>query len=138
MSRELSPAFVSPLTDEQHARLGRIAVLWGHIDFLLDELLLNVLKLTRAQRTTLIGEKPIGPKLDYLKPALKTIKDPVARDKAEEFYKILNNTKAQRNHMFHGAWGWHVEERTKTMSAAARHPKSLTNPVRAEQLPRLE
>jgi hypothetical protein len=138
MSVELSPAFCSPLTDRQHARLGRIAVLWGHIDFILDELLLKVLRLSRAQRATFIGEKPIGPKLELLKPAIKTIKDPVVREKVQEFYSILNDTKGQRNHIFHGSWGWRANDRTKRVSVAARHPKSLTNPVEVEKLKDIE
>lgn len=135
---ELAPAFASPLTDEQHARLGRIAVLWGHIDWLLDEILLKVLKLSRAQREELIGEKPIGPKLAYLKPAIARIKDDRTRDAVQAMYTILNNTKGIRNHVFHGAWGWRAHDRTKSVTVAARHPKSPTNPVEATQLPWLE
>jgi hypothetical protein len=138
MSLELSPAFCSPLTDKQHARLGRIAVLWGHIDFILDELLLKVLRLTRGQRAALIGEKPIGPKLEMLKPGIAKIKDPVIQEKVRAFYTILNDTKAQRNHIFHGSWGWRAIDRGKRVSIAARHPKSPTSPVEVDKLPGLE
>ncbi|WP_395613954.1 hypothetical protein [Allosphingosinicella sp.] len=131
-------AFLSPLTHDQHAQLGRIALLWGYIDFALDELLLNVLKLTKHQRTLFIGEKPMGPKLDLLKPGIPKIKDALIREKVKEFYDHLNDTKAKRNHAFHGCWGWRANPRTKTVDICARHPKQIHNPLKATDLPALE
>jgi hypothetical protein len=132
------PGFISPLTDEQHAQLGRIAVLWGHCDFLLDQLLAKVHRLTKAQKEAFIGEKPIGPKLLFLKPKLKGIRDPVLKERVRTFYDILNNTKAKRNHIFHGAWGWRAMNRDGDVRVCARHPKSLANPVFVEELPEIE
>lgn len=132
------PAFVSPLTDKEHAQLGRIAVLWGQADWLIDEIILTALEITRKQHTAFIGEKPIGPKLEILKPSLGEIKDARAQEAARGFVERLDATKAQRNHIFHGIWGWRAKPRSTTVERCARHPKSLNNPVRAEQLPGLE
>lgn len=135
---DLMPAFISPLTDQEHARLGRIAVLWGHLDFILDELILHILNLTVEQRAKFIGEKPMGPKLEFIRPELGKIKHDDARSKAKEFFRLLNDTKAKRNHVFHGVWGWRAPPKKKKPEICARHPKSLQNPVRNSDLTALE
>jgi hypothetical protein len=133
------PGFLSPLTDEQHAQLGRIAVLWGHCDFMLDEILTKAHRLTRAQRKTFIGaERPIGPKLDFLKPQIAGIRNKELRERVRTFYDLLNNTKAKRNQIFHGAWGWRSMAREGDVRICARHPKAPANPVFAHELPDLE
>lgn len=132
------PSFVSPLTDKEHAQLGRIAVLWGQADWLIDELMLVALSLTRKQQQTLIGEKPLGPKLDLLAKHLDDIEHAEAREAAKGIHQRLNNTKSQRNFAFHGVWGWRGNTRTKKIERCARHPKSLHNPIKVEDLPALE
>ncbi len=132
------PAFVSPLTDEEHAQLGRIAVLWGQADWLIDELMLVALSLSRKQRETLIGEKPLGPKLDLLAKHLDDIPHSEAREAAKGIHARLNKTKTQRNHAFHVIWGWRANPRSKTIERCSRHPKALHNPIRVEDLPDLE
>lgn len=132
------PAFVSPLTDEEHARLGRIAILWGQADWLIDELILSALSITRELQKTLIGEKPISPKIDILKPHLGEIENDRAQEAARGFVERLDATKAQRNHAFHGIWGWRANLRQKTVERCSRHPKALDNPVKVSDLPRLE
>jgi hypothetical protein len=138
MNPELIPGFISPLTDEQHAQLGRIAVLWGHCDMMLDDILTKLHRFTQEQKKAFIGEKPIGPKLDLLKPKLKGIRDAHLKERVNVFYGILNNTKAKRNHIFHGSWGWREMNRANDVRICARHPKSPANPVFASELPDLE
>ena len=132
------PAFVSPLTDEEHAQLGRIAILWGQADWLIDEIILSALDITRTLQKTLIGEKPIGPKIALLKPHLGDIADERAQEAARGFVERLNNTKAKRNHMFHGIWGWRAHPQKKVVERCARHPKSLHNPAKVDDMPQLE
>lgn len=132
------PAYVSPLTDKQHAQLGRIAVLWGHNDFILGELLIHVVGITVDQRELLIGDKPIGGKLDLLKNGLSKIADDVIRREATEFHAIMNELKQARNSAFHGAWGWLANERTKKAEPCSRHPKTLENPVRPAAFKQIE
>ena len=132
------PAFISPLTDKQHAQLGRIALLWGQADYILDELIGVTLELPKDLQAQFIGEKPIGPKLDIIKPHLAKIENEEARDCARTFYSLLNNTKTKRNHVFHGVWGWRPNERAKKVEVCARHPKNLDNPVKVDDLSGLE
>lgn len=94
------PPFVSPLTHDQHAQLGRIAILWGQIDMILDQLLQHAIGITGEQRITLIGEKPIGAKLDMLSAHLKDISDQKAQQHAREFWNLANETKTVRNGVY--------------------------------------
>ena len=52
---EFVPPFVSPLTHEQHARLGRIAILWGQVDMMLDILLQEALGITGRTTASIAG-----------------------------------------------------------------------------------
>lgn len=134
---EFVPPFISPLTHDQHARLGRIAVLWGQIDMILDYMLDVALDLKPRQRMTLIGEKPIGAKLDMLSNHFDDIKDQKARELARQFWDLAHQTKTIRNRCFHGVWGFRVGKPHK-VTAAATHFKSGADPVRSTQLPALE
>lgn len=134
---EFIPPFVSPLSHDQHARLGRIAILWGQIDMILDQLLQAALNITGEQRVALIGERPIGGKLDLLKNNLHGIKDKKAREGARDFWELANDTKSVRNRCFHGIWGFGLG-RKETLFAGASHFREIENPFRATQLPSLE
>lgn len=86
---------------------------------------------------TLIGERPIGGKLEMLKNNLKNIANQEARTLANEFWGMANQTKTMRNRCFHGVWGFSVS-RGEKVTAGAAHFKEVENPVRADQLPELE
>ena len=135
--QEFVPPFLSPLTHEQHARLGRISVLWGQVDMMLDLLLEATLGITGKQRQALIGERPIGAKLDMLKPLIPEIADEATRGLVLEFWDLANQTKTQRNRIFHGVWGWRCGMENE-VSTAATHFKDNGNPVKVTQLPALE
>jgi len=137
-TRKRMPAYVTPLSHDQHAALGRLAVLWGHIEFTIDELLLDTLKLTLKQRSTLIGDMPIGRKVNLLKAAIGDIADTQTRDLVKRFVDLIDETKTRRNHSFHGCWGWRINSRLKTVTVGARHPGDVTNPVRPTQFKNLE
>lgn len=132
------PAYVSPLTDSQHAQLGRIAVLWGFADFFLDVILEKAVGLTREQHNTLVRDKSFGAKLDILKAHLPAIADEDARTSAKVFREMLNNTKQRRNQAFHGAWGWRGVEGKELPEICARHHATPHNPIKASDLGKLE
>ena len=134
---ELIPPFMSPLTHDQHARLGRISILWGQIDMVLDQLLQVALNITGEQRQALIGDRPIGGKLDLLKNNANGITNKTARSLALEFWDLTNQTKLMRNKCFHGVWGLHLG-RNQSVTPAASHYKEMENPVKVTQLPALE
>ena len=135
---EFVPPFISPLTHDQHAQLGRIAILWGQIDMILDQLLQFAIGLTGQQRITLIGEKPLGAKLSMLTVHLDDIKHKEAQKAAREFWNLANETKTARNRCFHGVWGFRCGKKKNDIFAAAMHFKAKENPVRADQLAPLE
>lgn len=134
----LLSAYVSPLTDEQHARLGRIAVLWGYADYFLDFFLQHAIGLTFAQHNALVRDKSFGAKLETLKNHLADVKDEETRDAIKMFRVALNNTKTKRNQAFHGAWGWRGIEGKSEPEICARHHTTPHNPAKASDLPKLE
>lgn len=105
---------------------------------ILDQLLQFAIGLTGQQRITLIGEKPIGAKLDMLSSHINGIKDEATRKSTREFWSLANETKTMRNRCFHGVWGFRCGKKRGDVFAAAMHFKAKENPVRSDQLPALE
>lgn len=134
----LLAAYISPLTDKQHAQLGRIAVLWGYADYLLDFILQTATGLNNEQHREFVRDKPFGAKLETLRTHLSNITDDEARDAAKMFRMALNNTKTKRNQAFHVAWGWRSDEGKADPQICSRHHTTPHNPTKASDLTKLE
>ena len=130
------PAFYSPLTHEQHAQLGRIAVLWGQIDMFVDNMLTGVLGIAPELRAQLFNDRQIAGKLDALAKSAIKISNPEARLAVSAFIGSAQALKSERNRCFHGVWGFQIKR--KAVQAAAQHHKSPGQPFKASDLPKLE
>jgi hypothetical protein len=136
---EFVPGYVSPLTDKEHARIGRIAILWGQIEHFVEHLVTKVSGLSWAELETIgVTNKPIAAKVDFLNVATGRLDDPDLRQRVKAFCAMIHETKLARNHVFHGIWGWRADQRTKSVFAAARKTSQPEAPFKASQLPGLE
>lgn len=136
---EYFSGYVSPLTERQHATIGRIAVLWGQIEYFVDLLLVYVSGMSQAELDALgITSRTIAAKVDWLNVAKARHADESYRRELSDFCAIIHETKTSRNHVFHGIWGWRGDDRTKSVFPAARKAASPNQPFRATQLPALE
>lgn len=129
----MNPAFAVPLTQLELLTLGYITLVWGQIDFLLDEILMFAHEFDAEQRKQFLTDKPIGGKLDMLVKNISRL-DPEIQGTATAFADLLRATKQQRNSACHGVWGWKWEKRSKTRQVAVRHSTTINNPVHATQL----
>jgi hypothetical protein len=133
------PAYMSPLTDKEHARLGRIAVLWGQVEYCLDEMLPFVSGLKRSELDALaITDKAVGSKAMFLKAAMKRVESDEQRKRIGAFLALIEETKVARNHAFHGVWGWRITTRTQSVMPCARHGKYPSRPLKIADLAKLE
>jgi len=132
------PAFYSPLTHDQHAQLGRIAVLWGQIDMFMDSLLTYVVGISPELRKRLLSDRPTGAKLDLLRDFLKDRPDGEPKKSISKFVKMAVGAKATRNQCFHGTWGYRILRKKKKVIAAAQHHKQPEQPFKVDDLPKLE
>lgn len=121
------PAFRVPLTQAQLAEMGYIAVLWGQVDFIIDELLLFAFKIGPDKRRILIGDKQIGSRVDLLANNLTAIRPKATRALVQKFCSVVQRNKTDRNTAFHGAWGWHVKGLGRPGEPAARTSKAPKN-----------
>ena len=136
---EYVPAFISPLTDKEHARLGRVVVLWGQVEHFVERLLCRVSGLSWKELEALqITEKPMGAKTNFISMARKRLQDPDMEAKVQQFCDLLNETKVARNHAMHGMWGWRANSRTKTVEPCARRTVDPKQPMKTAQLAALE
>jgi hypothetical protein len=136
---ELIPGYISPLTDKEHARLGRIVVLWGQNEHFVERLLCRVSGLTWKELEILqVTEKPIGSKALYIAEAKKRLKDKDLEAKIQAFCDLIHETKLHRNHAMHGMWGWRATTRTRSVEPGARKTTDPKAPMKIAQLAALE
>lgn len=136
---EFVPGYISPLSDEQHAQIGRIAILWGQIEHFIEHMLPHVTGLSWDELKALgVATKPVGSKSDFLKAAAKRLSDIEMRTIVEGFCGLIDETKTARNHVFHGIWGWRGNKRQRNVVPAARKTATPENPFNASELPALE
>lgn len=129
----IDPTFAVPLDATQLHDLGVLAVLWGQIDFMLDEILAHLHAFDEKQRAEFLTEKMIGAKVEMLAKGYARLPEEL-HDQAKDLVRRINNLKQRRNTAFHGVWGWHLEKRSKTRQPAAFHHKTKDNPVRSQDL----
>ena len=132
------PAFYPPLTHDELAQLGRIAILWGQVEMFVENLLTAVLRIEPVLRARLFSDKPIGAKLDTLASFAKDMPKGKPADAVTAFLSLAKQVKSGRNQCFHGVWGFFVRSKRKSVEAAAMHQRSVEKPFRASDLPRLE
>ena len=103
------PVFQVPLSDADLQILGRITVMWGHIETNV-ELLLIVLGgegYGFAAYDAEFGKQAIGGKIRALKDRRERSRDPDSRDRLDAFVKAAFAVLDDRNAVAHGLWGWH-------------------------------
>lgn len=136
---EFIPGYISPLTDKEHAIIGRIALIWGQIEHSVEHLVCIVSGLSWGELTAIrVADQPIGSKISFLKAAVHRLSDDGTKEAVVEFCKSIDDTKVERNHIFHGVWGWRADDKKKTVEPAARKTKNPEQPLLASKLPNLE
>lgn len=131
------PAFQVPLTDDQLAEMGYIAVLWGQVDFIIDELLLFAFKIGADKRQVLIGDKQLGSRVDLLANNLSAIRPKATKALVQRFCAVVRKSKNDRNTAFHGAWGWYIRGPNTPGDPAARTSKAPKTPFFPARFPAL-
>lgn len=129
----IDPTFAVPLNEQHLYDLGVIAVIWGQIDFILDEIVAHVHAFDREQRDRFLTDKMMGTKVDMLASDYSRLPKKL-HPQAKDLVARINNLKPRRNAAFHGVWGWRLEKRSQTLTVAAHHPKSKNNPLKPIQL----
>lgn len=125
------------LTDNEHATIGRIAILWGQVEFFVEELLPEISGLTTEQLTAiLIMDKPIAQKVSFLKASARRHSHAETGAQVETLCTLIEETKVQRNHLFHGMWGWRAH--SERVFPAARRRSEPHAPLPASSLAALE
>lgn len=136
---ELHAGYISPLTEKDHARLGRIVILWGQTESMIDLILPAFCDLTQDEIAVLgIYDKPMAAKTMFLKTVSKSRAHKAVHDMVLKFVTIIENTKVERNHAFHSMWGWRVDDRKKSVEPCARYLKNPEKALTPSHLVRLE
>lgn len=132
----VDPAFNCPLTPDELSMLGLIAVSWGQIEIMVDEIVSHAHAFDPKQRNEFLTDKPMGGKLVMLKKNIDRLPEHL-HEQAKHFVAEVHEIKTDRNACFHGVWGWYAAKRTKKLIPAVWHHKKVKNPLKASDLERL-
>lgn len=136
---ELHAGYISPLTDKEHATLGRIAVLWGQIESFIDFVLPAFCDLSREELDAIqVFDKSMAAKTNFLESVSKRRSAPAVHEKVVKFVSIIKDTKVARNHAFHSMWGWRINDRKQTVEPCARYLKKPEQGLNPSHLTNLE
>ncbi len=132
----MAPAFAVPLSTQDLITVGYIALVWGQIDFFVDEMVCFAHKFDKDQRARFLTDKMMASKVDMLASDYERLPTELHAD-VRRFIEVIQRTKQHRNGVFHGLWGWKAEKRSQTLRVAAYHHRMKPNPVRPEHLRKL-
>jgi hypothetical protein len=76
--------------------------------------------------------------VDFLKATNRRRTDTTIKSAIDDFCAIIHDTKVQRNHVFHGVWGWRGNSKTQTVEPCARNAQYPSRPLKIADLTRLE
>lgn len=134
---EFIPAYISPLTDKEHAAIGRVALLWGQIEYIIDDLICLFSGLSWDELTVHPGRlRHVSDKIQFLKDQAAENPPRPLVEKVLDFCELVDNSKSERNQVFHGIWGWRA--RRRVVFPAARQTRAPSQPFPASKLPWLE
>lgn len=100
-----SPLYLIPLHDEELVVLGRITIMWAHVDSQLDMVLERLFPLPHGQLDMLLGEKLVGAKVRLIRDRAKDEAEPL-KAILIDMCEAMSAAIGDRNTVTHGRWGW--------------------------------
>lgn len=100
-----TPAFRVPFDEEQLVLMGLVAVVWGQIDFYVNQIIQTLHGIDHQQRRLLLKDSTIGPKLDLLLKSIDRAADDRAKEAIRRAVEVTKRTVERRNACAHGIWG---------------------------------
>lgn len=129
----MEQAAFEPFDDEMLKELGRLVINFGFIEFLLDQHVGMLFKLSSGEpRRALVSPLPVRRKLDMLRAGLANIPKPATRALVDDACRLVVETIDRRNDMLHGVWG--MDGGGPDAKAICIAPKKLTGHRKASDI----
>lgn len=103
------PSWLIPLSDEDQARLGRIVVMWGQVESVLDYIIQAFTPIDEAAYKSLLGGRMLSTKVGIVLNLAKEITNLRTMKACEELCSLINASSSDRNDAVHGRWGYSAE-----------------------------
>jgi hypothetical protein len=100
------PLYAIPLTDEQLLILGRINVMWGHIDHMADLIIRLLHNFAPRQVDVFLKSPAVGTKAGIIRRSAEYAPDAASKVAVLDACSALDPLTSDRNHVVHGIWGW--------------------------------
>jgi hypothetical protein len=122
------------LTDEELIIVGRISLMWGHIDTNLDQIIMSLLEIGFKQFDSLFSGKLVGPKCDAVMAHSINISDAEVIAALQVFVASAKDCLTERNTLAHGLWGWEWTDGTWASTAFSRSKNQTFRGANLRQL----
>lgn len=133
----IAPIFHVPLSDKDLHQLGRLAAIWGQMDWLLTLSIAGTLGIAAVKCETILDKMPTAGKVARLKSLSAHMKDEENRRQSILFCKQVESVLGQRNHLTHGVWVLFSPDGLKPYKPACYFPTNKKAMIRATELPRI-
>jgi hypothetical protein len=128
------PLYAFPIDDAQLVILGRITIMWGHVDSAIDQIVDQIHRFRPFQAEIFLPSTTVGTKVSIVKKSLSLVSDEEARLKISAALEALERLLPDRNHVTHGRWGWHVDLQTHETTPAAEWGRRRQQPFLGSEL----
>lgn len=123
-------AYVSPLNEFGLQELGRLAVNFGHVEFLLDQRLYLLSGIADPyMRTALISPLATRRKLEIIEASLDRTVNAEARALVKEACSLIDKANGARNDLLHGFWAFDTESEPAGTPALRTTKKPKNQPL---------
>ncbi len=113
-----SPVYEIPMSDEELIIVGRITLMWSHMDVQVDLILSQIGRFTPEVFSHFFGGNTINRKIETIRVYSKSINEPL-KGKLITMCDAVSDCVRDRNLMTHGMWGWEVDKTSRKYRACA-------------------
>jgi hypothetical protein len=125
----INPVYAVHLDEQELSILGRFLVSWGQLDFLVKNLICEIIKTDLFYGEFVFKNITSGALFTLFQDLGKTIDDKDFKLMAKKFSASALQILDKRNHIVHGVWGLEVAPESSSLLKAAYHKKNEQKPI---------
>jgi hypothetical protein len=131
---DIRPEYKITLSDDELIELGRFSALWSQMDMLICLVLSMLTGCDLKATLAFLGATTTGPKLNLLRQQETETDDPEITNLIKSICKEIGRVVDDRNHIVHGIWGMHTDDKGKSRAGSYFPRKGVDAPLYADQL----
>jgi hypothetical protein len=131
---DILPEYEITLSDDELIELGRFCALWSQMDMLICLALSLLTDCDLKATLAFLGATTTGPKLNLLRQQETQTNDPDIANMISAICREIARLVDDRNHIVHGIWGMHTDDKGKARAGSFFPRKGVDAPLYADRL----